>query len=90
MARSLSAWPVDISANCWSLTASGKLRAPAGIARLVARSAIQPVTCAIKNGAFRAIFMQQALLLDADYRGFTDGHATGQFDQLLIDRPCWR
>ena len=32
---------------------------------------------------FGAIFMQQALLLDADYRGFTHGHATGQFDQLF-------
>ena len=32
---------------------------------------------------FGAIFMQQALLLDADNRGFAHSHATGQFDQLF-------
>jgi hypothetical protein len=57
---------------------------PGGIASLVSRemlSAGDPRD--IKMAPFGAIFMQQALLLDADNRGFTHGHATGQFDQLF-------
>lgn len=42
VARSLFGWPVDISANCWSLTASGEFwRAPRrDCASCPARSAI--------------------------------------------------
>lgn len=41
VARSLFGRPVDISANCWSLTASGEFwRAPGGIARLVPREVL--------------------------------------------------
>ncbi len=48
VARSLFGRPVDISANCWSLTASGEFwSTPEGLRVLSREKCYRPVTCAV-------------------------------------------